>query len=122
VAPESRARQKVVDASEAAKSDQIKALQSAIETAQSAESAAKRELERASVALSESGDRCRKLEAQVEALTSKLASVEADKSAAEALLTEVSAKAAEAEERAMLTDATAKMKADSKPEKSERRK
>ena len=107
VPPERRARQKVADAEQGARSDEVTALRDAVREAQESESAAKSELEKTQLALGEAGAAILGLEAKVAELGEDIGSLESDKAAAESLLTETAAKATESEERALRAEALA---------------
>lgn len=91
VAPETRAQRRVGEEIEAARSDDLKLLKNEALAAKAAEAAAKSELAKCQVALSEANDRCRKLVGELEQACSERDSAYADVKATEALLAEATA-------------------------------
>jgi chromosome segregation ATPase len=105
VAPEQRAQAQIADAVEAGKSDALRALRDQAEDARAAERAARDEIARMSVELSEARERAKKAESAAEKLTGDLSRMKADKQAAEELLAAEGVRATDAETRAIRAEA-----------------
>lgn len=101
VAPEMRAHVRMQDEIDAARADDIKALQRQVKTAQASEAFAKEELNRVQLQSDKVGARCRELEAECARLEAELESCKADKRAADELIEETAKQATDAEEKAL---------------------
>lgn len=105
VAPEQRAQAQIAEAVEAGKGDALRALRDQLDESKASERAAREEIARLGVELSETRERARKSEALTEKLTGDLARLRADKQAAEELLSAEGVRATDAETRAIRAEA-----------------
>lgn len=106
VAPDSRAKQRIADEEAAAKQNATIALQRKLEEANAALDSAKREIGALHAQCSEAKSALRLSEKEVSKLNARIATLLADKEAAEQLLAHESARATDAEERAIRAEAT----------------
>lgn len=105
VAPEQRAQQQIAEAVEAGKSDALRALRDQLDASKSAERAARDEIARLGVELSDARERATKAEEDARKLSGECSRLKADKQAAEELLAAEGVRATDAETRAIQAEA-----------------
>lgn len=105
IAPELRAQQRIADEADASKLDALRSLKAQVELAVAGEKSAKDELGRVHTELSSARDALRQERAKTEKLGQEVARLKADKEAAEQLLAQESARAVDAETRAIKAEA-----------------
>jgi hypothetical protein len=112
VAPELRAAVRIAEERQASQEAPLHALKALADSAQASERAAKEELGRLSVELSQARSDLREANERLVRMRDELARIKADREAAEALVSETAAQATAAEERAIKAEA---LHAESKP-------